>query len=149
MATLKSSLQHGLSLAGARGCSLSVVCGLLTAVVSLVAPTFLPTCPFVFAMLAAWFVSSFSSRSCCSFTNTYPTVCVLVTQSCPTLCDPIDCSPPNSSVHVSFQARILEWVAILFSRGSSWPMDQTAVSCIAGRFFPIWAIREALTIGTF
>ena len=45
--------------------------------------------------------------------------CVLVTQSCPTLADPIDCSPPGSCVHEIFQARILEWVAISFSRGSS------------------------------
>ena len=42
-----------------------------------------------------------------------------VTQSCPTFCDPMDCSPPGSSVHGIFQARILEWVAISFSRGSS------------------------------
>ena len=42
---------------------------------------------------------------------------VLVAQSCPTLCDPMDCSPPGSSVHGIFQARILEWVAISFSRG--------------------------------
>ena len=46
---------------------------------------------------------------------------VLVAQSCPTLCDPVDCSPPDSSVHAVLQARILEWVAILFSRGSSQP----------------------------
>jgi len=44
---------------------------------------------------------------------------VLVTQSCPTLCDPMDCSPPGSSVHGILQARTLEWVAILFSRGFS------------------------------
>ena len=62
-------------------------------------------------------------------------VCVLVTQSCPTLCDPMGCSPSGSSVHEIFQARILEWVAISFSRGSSWPQDQTRVSCIAGRLF--------------
>ena len=55
-------------------------------------------------------------------------------QTCPTLCDPMDCSPP-SSVHRIAQARILEWVAISFSRGSSPPRDQTWVSCIAGRFF--------------
>ena len=53
---------------------------------------------------------------------------VLVTQSCPTLWDPMDCSPPGSSVHGILQARILEWVAIPFSRGSSWPKDQTWVS---------------------
>ena len=68
---------------------------------------------------------------------------VLVTQLCPTLCNPVDCSPPGSSVHGILQARILEWVAISFSRGSSPPRDQTRVSCIAGRFFTIWAVREA------
>ena len=56
-------------------------------------------------------------------------------QSCLTLCDPMDCSLSDSSVHEIFQARILEWVAISFSRGSSQPRDQTQVSCIAGRFF--------------
>ena len=62
--------------------------------------------------------------------------CVCVCgQLCLTLCDPMDCSPQGSSVHGISQARILEWVAISFSRGSSWPMDQTCVSCIAGRFF--------------
>ena len=48
-------------------------------------------------------------------------VCVLVTQSCPTLCDPMGCSPPGSSFHEILQAKILEWVAIPFSRGSSQP----------------------------
>ena len=55
------------------------------------------------------------------------------------LCDPMDCSPPGSSVHGISQARILEWVAIPFYRGSSQPRDWTWVSCIAGRFFTIWA----------
>ena len=59
----------------------------------------------------------------------------LVAQLCPTLCDPMDCSPPGSSVHGISQARILEWVAISFSRGSSQPRDQTRVSCTAGKFF--------------
>ena len=68
---------------------------------------------------------------------------VSVAQSCPTLCDPTDCSPPGSSVHGVSQARILEWVAIPFSRGSSQPKDQTQVFCITGRLFPIWATREA------
>ena len=67
-----------------------------------------------------------------------------VAQSCQTLCDPVDCSPPFFSVHEIFQARILEWVAISFSRGSNWPKDQTQVSCIAGRLFTIWATRESL-----
>ena len=60
---------------------------------------------------------------------------VLVAQSCPTLCDPMDCSPPGSSVHEIFQARILEWVAISFSRGSFPPRDRTHISQIADRFF--------------
>ena len=60
-----------------------------------------------------------------------------VTQSCLTLCDTMDCSPPGSSVHGIFQARVLEWVAISFSRGSSQPRDQIRVSRIAGRRFTI------------
>ena len=60
---------------------------------------------------------------------------VLVTHLCPTLCDPVDYSPPGSSVHGILQARMLEWVAMPFSRGSSQPRDQTWVSRIAGRFF--------------
>ena len=68
---------------------------------------------------------------------------VLVAQLCLTLCDPIYCSPPSSSVYKSLQARILDWVAIPFSRGSSWPRYRIWVSCIAGRFFSFWAIREA------
>ena len=56
-------------------------------------------------------------------------------QSCPTLCDPMKCCPPGSSVHGVFQARIQEWVAIPFSWGSSQPRDRTQVSYIAGRFF--------------
>ena len=62
-------------------------------------------------------------------------VLVLVPQLCPTLSDPMDCSPPGFSVHEIFQAGILEWDAISFSRGSSQPRDQTRVSCTAGRFF--------------
>ena len=66
-----------------------------------------------------------------------------VAQLCPILCDPVGCSPPGSSVHRIFQARILEWVAISFPRGSSWSRDQTQVSHIAGRRFTLWAPREA------
>ena len=65
-----------------------------------------------------------------------------VAQSCPTLCDPMDCSLPGSSIHGIFQARVLEWVAISFSRGSSRPKDRTRVSRIVGRCFVIWATRE-------
>ena len=56
---------------------------------------------------------------------------------------PMDCSPTGYSVHEILQARILEWVAIPFSRGSSQLRDRTLVSCIAGRFFTVWVIREA------
>ena len=80
-------------------------------------------------------------------------VCVLVAKSCLTLCDPMDCGPPGSSVHGILQARILEWVAISFSRGSSQLRDQIPaqgsnpqVSCITGRLFTIWATRETFII---
>ena len=69
------------------------------------------------------------------FLNFMWLICVSRSQSCPTLCDPMDCSPPGSSVHGIFQARVLEWVAIPFSRGSSQPRVQTQVSCITGRLF--------------
>ena len=64
----------------------------------------------------------------------------LVTPSYLTPCDPMDCSPPGSSVHGILQARTLEWVAIPFSR--RWPRDRTQVSCTAGRIFTIWATRK-------
>ena len=60
----------------------------------------------------------------------------------PTLWDPMDGSPPGSSVRGILLARIREWVAIPFSRGSSWPRDWTQVSCIAGEFFTVWATRK-------
>ena len=69
----------------------------------------------------------------------YHLYCCLVAQLCLTLCDPMDCSLPGSSVHGILQARILEWVAISFSRGSSRPRDWTQVSRIAGRLFNLWA----------
>ena len=88
-----------------------------------------------------------------------------VAQSCLALCDPMDCSPPrllapwhfpgmNTGVGCHFllqgifptQARILEWVAISFSRGSSPPRDHTRVSSIVGRRFTVWATREALSL---
>ena len=65
-------------------------------------------------------------------------------QSCLTLCDPIDGSPPGSSIHGIFQARVLEWVTMPSSRGSSQPRDQTQVSCIASGFLTLRAMREAL-----
>ena len=68
---------------------------------------------------------------------------VSVTQSCPTLCDPTDCCLPGSSVHGILQERILEWVPIPLSRGSSWPRNWTWVSCTVSGFFTVWATREA------
>ena len=65
-----------------------------------------------------------------------------VSQSCLTLCNPMDCSLPQSCVHEIFQARVLEWVAISFSRGSSQHRDWIWVSHIVGRRFTIWATRE-------
>ena len=69
----------------------------------------------------------------------YQIVCVLVTQ----LCDPVDGSPPGSFAHGLCQARILEWAAIPFSRGSSQARNQTWVSGIAGGFLTVWATKEA------
>ena len=77
-------------------------------------------------------------------------VCVHVCSvalSCPTLCDPMDYSPPGSSVHGIFQARTLEWIAVSFSRGSSSPRNRTGVSCIAGGFFIAEPTREATPAG--
>ena len=65
-----------------------------------------------------------------------------VTQSCLILCDPMDCSLPLSSIHGIFQARILEWVAISFSRGSSWPRDLTWVSQTVGRHLTISSMKR-------
>ena len=90
---------------------------------------------FLFPHLASQFPSGLYACVCVC-------VCVLVAQSCPTLCSPVDCSPTGSFVHRFLQAKILEWVAISSSKGSSQPRDQTQVSCIAGRFFIIWAKRE-------
>ena len=75
--------------------------------------------------------------------NTYTRPCVFIAQSCPTLCDSMNCSPPLSCVHGILQARILEWVAMPSSRGSSWPKNWTRVSYFTGRFFTNWATREA------
>ena len=69
---------------------------------------------------------------------------VLVSQGCPPLWDPMDCSLPGSSVHGLLQVRILEWVAIPFSRGSSPPRARTQVAYTARRFFTTWTTRKAL-----
>ena len=92
-----------------------------------------------------------SSQHCTAETNTTlkqlcfsECMCGQSLQSCPTLCNPVDCSPPGFSVHGILQARILEWVAIPFSRGSSRPRDQTQVYCTAGRFSAVWATEAVL-----
>ena len=69
----------------------------------------------------------------------------MVTQLCLTLGDSMDCSLPGSSIHGIFQARILEWVAIFISRGSSPPRDQTRVSHIVGRRFTSWTTRKVFS----
>ena len=76
-----------------------------------------------------------------SFSTLIHVLVVLVAQSCPILCYSMDCSLPGSSVQEVLQARILEWVAISYSRGSSQPRDQNRVSHIVGRIFTIWATR--------
>ena len=97
---------------------------------------------FIVTSQISTILSKFSS--CCSHPHSTndSTSSVLVTQSRPTLWDPMDCSLPGSSGHRILQARILEWVAIFFCRGSSQPRDQTRVSCIAGRLLTVWATRE-------
>ena len=80
-----------------------------------------------------------------SFVNDHLTmgkVKALVAQSYLTLCNPMDCSPPGSSVHGILQTRMLEWVAIPFCRGSFRPRGWTWVSLIAGSFSTVWATRE-------
>ena len=68
----------------------------------------------------------------------------LASKLCLTLCDPMDCSPPGSSIHRISQVRLLEWVAVSFSRGSSRPRGQTQVSRIVDKRFTIWATREVI-----
>ena len=79
--------------------------------------------------------TSWESTKCCKSE---------VAQSYLTPCNPMGCSPPGSSVHEIFHSRVVEWVAISFSRVSSWLRDQTQVSLIAGRRFTIWATKEAI-----
>ena len=78
-------------------------------------------------------------------THTYIYICACLVAQSMSDSDPMDCSSPSgTSVHGILQTKILEWVAIPFSRGSSWPRDWTGVPCVTGRFFTIWATREAL-----
>ena len=79
-------------------------------------------------------LTSFILHRCC---------CCLVSKSCPTLCNPIDCSLPGSSLDGILQTKTLEWVSVSFSRASFPPRDQTRGSCIVRRSLYHWAIREA------
>ena len=80
---------------------------------------------------------SFWQSRCTSGLEFPLTAIVLVAQSCPTFCDPVDCSQPGFSVHGISQARIPEWVTIPFSKRSSQLRDQTWAPCIASRFFTV------------
>ena len=73
----------------------------------------------------------------------------VVTQLCPTLCNSVDCSSAGSSVHGVFQTRILEWVVIFSSRGSSWPRDQTRIPCIGSKFFTTELPGLTLLLGNY
>ena len=85
---------------------------------------------------------SLFSGCCCYYYSDYSEVA----QSCSTLCDPMDCSLPGSSVHGIFQSIVLEWIAISFSRGSSQPRDRTWASRIVDRRFTVCATREVASI---
>ena len=107
----------------------------------------LPACIFCFhkricLQVGRWKIidTILSEHRASSFT--WLCVCVLSHFSHVWLCDPVNYGPPGSSVHWILQARMLEWIAMPSSRGSSQPRDQTQVCCIAGRFFTIWATRE-------
>ena len=103
------------------------------------------------AKLGSWLIDLIQKFLPCTklFTGNWLYCCCLVAKLCPTLCYPMDCSPAGSPVHAIFQVRILKWDAISFSRESSWPRDQTCISCTAGRFFttelpgePHWLYRR-------
>ena len=98
-----------------------------------------PSCCFIF-------VPCYETLSKLFNMSTFWKVNMLVAQLCLALCNPVDISSPGSSVHGISQARILEWVAIPFSRGSSWPRDWTWVSCIVGRRFTVWTTRKVINV---
>ena len=96
--------------------------------------------PYPMGQLHTGFLFTYSSliiKIKAAHADTITTCVCTVAQSCLTLCDLMDCSPSGSPVHGIFQARILEWVVISFSRGSSWPRDQTMSPALANRFFTI------------
>ena len=102
---------------------------------------FYALCPDLHHALLIPFYITYCAFSCspCQRCSYVWTVMVKIAQSCPTLCDPMDCSLPGSSVHGILQAIVLEWIAISFSKGSSQPRDRTQVSRIVDTHFTIWA----------
>ena len=105
-------------------------------------------CAFYFSILFHFNLSHETGYSSLGYTVglgwlSILTAMCLVTQSCLTFSNPMDCSPPGSSVHGISQARIQEWVDFSSSRRFSQPRDRTQVSRIAGRFSTSWAAREA------
>ena len=89
-------------------------------------------------------LSPTDNKWCVVYLQIWYKVWSLVTHSCPTFCDPHKLYPIRLLCPWNSPARVLEWVAIPFSRGSSWSRDRTQVSCTAGRFFTVWATTEAL-----
>ena len=108
-----------------------------------VATSIIPHPLSYYVTLSEWFIqdlwlSAYKLKPICIFTNILHCLWKCSSLSCVWLCDPIGCSPPGSSVHGILQTKILEWVAIPFSKGSCWSRDGTLVSHIAGGFFTIW-----------
>ena len=97
---------------------------------------------FIFLLFLSFETSLFSSSMAGTHYTSVSDTMSEVAQPYPTLCNPMDCSLPGSSVHGIFQAIILEWIPISFSRGSSRPRDRTQVSRLVDRRFPVWATRE-------
>ena len=117
--------------------------------VSIVSPSICHEVMGLDAMIFNFWVLSFSHLFCSMWLNMMLHLLTVwkwseIAQLCPIGSDPMDCSLPGSSVHGIFQSRVLEWVAISFSRGSSWPRDQTWVSRIVDRRFTIWATIEVV-----
>ena len=87
-------------------------------------------------------LKSLASNLALTLSKSWSSCCCLVLKLHLTLCDPMNCSLPGSSVHGISQARILEWIAISFSRESSWPRDWTLISCIGRQIVYQWATKE-------
>ena len=103
-----------------------------------------------FSCIGRWILYHWAAREALvifPYDVNYVEVCAcMYAQSCPTVCDPMNCSPPDSTDHEIFQARILKWVAISFSSWSSQPRDQTCISYIDRWILYLWANREDLVI---